>query len=135
MKFTVSRFSVEKVYGISVVILYSQNQLQVFVMKLFSSGWIKKNVFLTNEGVILVKIFCYCQQLNTLKLKSKGKITTCDLKYFSILLQRSRHLLAETVNLVKGNNKDTRTISMSSYLLSLFLTLIIFDLLFCCLHC
>ena len=60
MKFTVSRFSVEKVYGISVVILYSQNQLQVFVMKLFSSGWIKKNVFLTNEGVILVKIFCYC---------------------------------------------------------------------------
>ena len=60
MKFTASRFTVEKVYGISVVILYSQNQLQVFVMKLFSFGWIKKNVFLTNEGVIFVKIFCYC---------------------------------------------------------------------------
>ena len=59
MKFTVSRFTVEKVYGISVVILYSQNQLQVFVMKLFSFGWIKKNDFLTNEGVIFVKIFCY----------------------------------------------------------------------------
>ena len=56
-KFTVTKFTVEKYYGMTIFIFYLQRQLQELVMKIFSR-MNKKECFLMNEGANFVKPFC-----------------------------------------------------------------------------